>query len=231
MPKMRFEYPETVPRGDRLPPHLVDAGLTFLEKLFSEHELPTVAAPGYIEWKYVPDGGDAEVFVFNGMSGVEGLIAYREQFNNPPLIGYDVVGVPLSRSFDIPVGRGQRIGGFFFRSYFNLPTDVPDNPPLPQGLPPVSLIMDEHLVFNDEGTVVGRMYRPYDGDGVMGRYSDRPDRSQHDLVGDQIGTFAATGQQLALPTAREAFAAAYPTVSFGNSPTPPPFMEGIPPRS
>lgn len=227
MAKSRFEYPDSVPVSDCLPTELSGAGVDFLEKLFDPGELPTAAGP-FTEWKYAPDGIDAGVFVFEGKTGVEGLMAYRAQFRDPVLIGYDIVGVPLSQSFDVPHGRAQRVGGFFFRSYFNLPTDDAERP-LPQGMPPVSLIMDEHLVFGVNGKVVGRMYRPYDENGVMGAYSDRPDVNQHNLVARQVEYFGDTGEPLPLPTARQAFTAAYPGVEF-TSPEPPPFLGGLPQR-
>jgi hypothetical protein len=226
MPKIRFRYPETVPASDRLTPGETRLGLDFLETLFTPDDLPRVAGP-YTEWKYAPTARDAKEFRYQDKGGVEGLVAYRHQFGGPELIGYDVIGVPLSRSMDVPRQTGQRVGGFFFRSYFRLPDS--EERPLPPGMPEVSLIMDEHLVLDGARRAVGRMYVPYDEHGPMGPGTDRPDITQHTLVARQVEHFATTGEQLPLPTARQAFMAAYSNMWF-TSPEPPPFMEGLPQR-
>lgn len=222
MVKMRFEYPETVPQADRLPEHLVRSGRKFFKALFTPESLPSIATANYKEWKYAPAGSEPSEFKFEGLTGVRGLMRYREQFAGPTLLGYDLVGVPLSRSFDIPHKKGQLVGGFVFRSYFKLPENDPVFP-VPPDMPAVSLLMEEHLVFDhDGGMVAGRMYLPYDEQGPIGPNTERPNLTQFDVVGRQVEHFATNRERLALPTARQVFQIAYPGIAF-TSPVPEPF--------
>lgn len=230
-PAVRFQYPETVPENDRLSPTLIEAGLIHLTTLFDPANLPDTTAQDYKEWKYAPTPSESTEYRHLGMTGVDELMAYRFDppihhpvYGHPKLTGYDVIGVPVSRSMVTPQSTGRRYGGFFFRSYFTLP-EAPELPEAVHGKN-VSLILDETLVFDEDDMVVGCMYRPYGADGrPVGPFSDTPEYTQHDLVGDQIAGYAS-GQPLHLVTARQAFRLAYPDIEF-TSPEPPPFLESL----
>ena len=182
--------------------------LEFMRCLFADPTgtnppLAVLVHPSFQEWTY---GTPAVTDENPSLEGRQALLDYRERFGvitdgkfvGPELVDYEFVEVPQSKLFVIPNSGGRCYNaGMLFKSTFRLPEGAG-----PEGMPPVSLIFQEHLDIRpdpEDGNklkVYGRMYLPYNEAGQpIGPGTDRPDDTQHNLVRRQIEAFVAAKQQ------------------------------------
>jgi hypothetical protein len=212
-----YKVPAGLSKADRFDPAVTKVGRQFMRMLFGDpRKLVEIAAPDFIGWEYAQDVSESRIIV----NGARGLIAYRERFGSyvddkfvgPTLMSNRQIAVPARRTFVIPGTEGRRYNfGILFKSTFRLLGDG-----LPEDMPPVSLIMEEHVDVGPgpEGDlmVLGRMYLPYDEQGPIGPGTNHPHTDQEGLVARQIEHFRNRQEPLLLPTAQQVYRQAYPDV-------------------
>lgn len=150
-----------------------------------------------------------------------GLQLYRAGFDGPDgpplLVTLETAAAPASQLWEVPGGSGERYdaGGLVWFGVRPPGAGLESEDPDEYHGPLMYVTLREDVKFRrDPETgllmVARRMYDGVSTEGYMG--ADTVPRSHHELIGQQIGHIAATGQELSLPSTREVYDVLFPGV-------------------